>query len=64
MWRPPEEPWQYRILAVLPSSIDDSQLAIDLRLTPTERVEKMCRLLEAAEALRAAMTAATAPARR
>ena len=45
--------WDQRTLALLPSGVDVSQLVENLRLTPTERIEKLQRLLEAVEALRA-----------
>ena len=31
----------YRVLDAMPCSLDKAQLADDLRLTPTERVEKV-----------------------
>jgi hypothetical protein len=56
-WPHPDETglpaWDERVLALLPSSVDETQLKEDLRLTPTQRLEKLQRLLEAAEALRA-----------
>jgi hypothetical protein len=44
--------WDERILALLPSSVDLTQIREDLRLTPTQRLEKLQALLEAAEKLR------------
>lgn len=46
--------WDERILACLPPGVDLTQLREDLRLTPTQRIEKLQRLLEAFEALRPA----------
>jgi len=40
-WELPEEPWQYRLLDLLPSSIDRGQLLEGLKLTPTERIEQV-----------------------
>ena len=44
--------WDERIRALLPPSVDLTQLAEDLRLTPTQRLEKLQALLEQAEQLR------------
>jgi hypothetical protein len=52
MWFPPDQPWQYRILDQLPSGVDVAQLEQARRMTPTERVEAMCRLVELGEMLR------------
>ena len=52
MWRPVDEPWQYRVLDAMPPSIDLSQLDRALAMTPTERIEAMCALVRAAEAMR------------
>ena len=52
MWRPVEEPWQYRVLDAMPPSIDVEQLKRARCLTPTERILAMMRMMEAAEALR------------
>ena len=41
-----------RILALLPPSYDDAQIEADLRLTPTERLEKLQAMVEAVEAMR------------
>lgn len=54
MWFPAEEPWQYRVLDQLPPGVDDAQLAQARRMTPTERVEAMCRLVELGELMRRA----------
>ncbi len=40
-----ERPWQYELLDKMPSSIDMTQLEENLRLTPTERLEKMLKVL-------------------
>jgi hypothetical protein len=52
MWRPVEEPWQYRVLDAMPSSLDLAQLERALAMTPTERIEAMCAMVRAAEELR------------
>lgn len=57
MWFPVEQPWQYRILDALPSGVDAAQLEAARRMTPTERVEAMVRLVELGERMRRARTA-------
>ncbi|MBL8742637.1 MAG: hypothetical protein JNK04_16130 [Myxococcales bacterium] len=52
MWRPVEEPWQYRLLDALPPSVDEAQLHRALEMTVTERIEAMCRMVALAEQLR------------
>ncbi len=52
MWFPVEEPWQYRILDLLPPGIDEAQLEQARRMTPTERIEAMCQLVALGEELR------------
>lgn len=52
MWRPPDAPWQYRLLDSLPSGVDASQIARALQMTPTERIEAMCALVQAGEQLK------------
>lgn len=44
--------WDERIRALMPPSVDETQIIEDLRLTPTERLEKLQRLVESYEALR------------
>lgn len=44
--------WDERVLALLPSSVDPTQLAEDLKLTPTERLEKLQALVESVQQLR------------
>ena len=56
MWRPVDEPWQYRVLDAMPPSIDRAQLARALEMTPTERIEAMVELMRVAEELRRGMT--------
>lgn len=46
--------WDQRILALLPSSVDETQVAEALSLTPTERLMKLQALLESVEALKGA----------
>ncbi len=55
MWRPVDEPWQYRVLDAMPPSIDIEQIKRALRMTPTERILAMMNAMEAAEALRRGM---------
>jgi len=52
MWRPVDEPWQYRLLDALPSSVDEAQLKRALEMTVSQRIDAMCRLVSAAEQLR------------
>lgn len=54
MWRPVAQPWQYRVLDALPSGIDVAQLEQTRRMTPTERVEAMRRLVELGESMQRA----------
>ena len=46
-----ERGWQDDILASVPSGVDVTQIDENLRLTPTERLERMRRFLEAVEEL-------------
>lgn len=43
--------WDERILALLPTSVDQTQLAEALRLTPTQRLERLQALVESVAAL-------------
>ena len=52
MWRPVEEPWQYRVLDAMPPSVDIEQIKRARQMTPTERILTMMSLMEAAETLR------------
>jgi len=52
MWRPVDEPWQYRVLDAMPPSVDVEQLNHALRMTLTERIVAMMKLVETAESLR------------
>ncbi|HVK77942.1 MAG TPA: hypothetical protein VM734_31765 [Kofleriaceae bacterium] len=55
MSEPRREPaWYERILAVIPSGVDESLLDENLRLTPTERLERLQRFLDQLEAMRGA----------
>ena len=45
-WDAPAEVWQYELLDKLPRGIDVSQIEESLRLTPTERLERMRRFAE------------------
>jgi hypothetical protein len=55
-WPYPDESglpsWDERILALMPPSVDMTQIAESLRLTPTERVERLQALVDAAAELR------------
>jgi hypothetical protein len=51
VWEPPDEPWQYRVLDLLPPGVDLAQLEQARKLTPTQRVEAAMRLAEIAEAI-------------
>ncbi len=53
-WDPGEKPWQYELLDKLPSGIDVGQLEENLKLTPTERLEKLRLLVEFLEDVRRA----------
>ncbi len=44
--------WDERILALLPPSVDPTQIAEDLRLSPTERLEKLQELVASVAELR------------
>jgi len=55
MWRPVDEPWQYRVLDSMPPSIDLEQLRRALEMTPTERLCAMQAMMRTAELLRANM---------
>jgi hypothetical protein len=52
MWLPVDEPWQYRVLDRLPPGIDRAQLEAARRMTPTQRVEAMVRLVKLGEDIR------------
>lgn len=54
MWRPVDEPWQYRVLDQLPSGVDLGQLERAAKLTPAERIEAAIELMAIAEELRRA----------
>ena len=55
MSEPSREPaWYERILAAIPSGVDESLLDENLRLTPTERLERLQRFLDQLEAMRGA----------
>ncbi|WP_437669363.1 hypothetical protein [Sorangium sp. So ce131] len=49
-----EKSWDQRILERIPSGVDPSLIAENLRLTPTERVERMRKALEFIEEAKAA----------
>ena len=55
MWSFEDEPWQYRVLDVLPNGVDAAQLEKALRLTPSQRIDAAVELMEAGEALQAAL---------
>jgi hypothetical protein len=41
-----EKTWDERILERIASGVDETLIDQNLKLTPTERLEKMCRVLE------------------
>lgn len=51
-WNPPERGWQHELIEKMPSGVDDSQLIENLKLTPTERLEKMLRFQRELEEMR------------
>lgn len=53
-WEPTGEVWQYELLDKLPRSVDPTQIEESLRLTPTERLERMQRFAEFLEDVRRA----------
>jgi len=48
---PGEEPWDVRILKLLPSGVDETQIAENLKLTPEQRLRKMLAVLQSLEAV-------------
>jgi hypothetical protein len=56
MWHFVEEPWQYRVLDLLPSGVDKAQLERALQMTPAERLDAVVKLMELAEELREGVT--------
>ena len=50
-----EKPWDTRILERIDSGVDETLIAERLKMTPTERIESMRRVLELAEEARRAM---------
>jgi hypothetical protein len=57
-WPYPDESglpaWDERALALLPPSIDPTQIAESLKLTPTQRLERLQQLVDAVAAMRGA----------
>ena len=49
--RKPDADWQARVIAALPSSVDDTLLRESLSMTPTERLETMRRAAVSLEAM-------------
>jgi hypothetical protein len=58
-----ERPWDKRLLALLPPGVDRSQIRENLRLSPTERVERMLAFVAFAEEYRGRARVRTPPAR-
>lgn len=52
MWRPVDEPWQFRVLDAMEPSIDLAQLERNLAMTPQQRIEAAMELMRAAEEMR------------
>ena len=44
--KPADVPWQTELLRRMPPSIDPTQIEESLRQTPTERIERLQRLVE------------------
>lgn len=51
-WDPPARGWQHELIEKLPSGVDLAQIAANLKLTPTERLEKMLRFQRELEEMR------------
>ncbi len=55
-WPYPDETglpaWDERILALMPPSVDETQIVENLKLTPTERTERLQALVDAVAAMR------------
>lgn len=58
VWRPVEDPWQYRVLDALPSGVDRAQLERARKWTFDERLDALTELMELAEALKSGVTRA------
>ncbi|HEU4406642.1 MAG TPA: hypothetical protein VFS43_15350 [Polyangiaceae bacterium] len=56
-------PWDKRVLALLPPGVDRSQIRENVRLSPTERVERMLAFAAFAEEYRGRARVRTPPAR-
>jgi hypothetical protein len=48
-WQPIDPAWQYELLDRLPPGVDMTQLDHALRLTPSERLEELERLVRMVE---------------
>ncbi len=46
---PAEKTWDQRILELIPSGVDETLIVENLKRTPTERLENMCRVLQFVE---------------
>ena len=53
-WEPTGTPWQYVLLDRMKPSIDVSQLQENLRLTPTERLQRLEALMDFLDEVRRA----------
>jgi hypothetical protein len=57
MWWYVDEPWQYRVLDLLPPGIDHAQLERARSMSATERLDAVVELMELGEALAEAVAA-------
>lgn len=53
-WQPEGEPWQYALLDKMKPSVDLTQLEENLKLTPTERLERLAALMDFLDEVRRA----------
>jgi hypothetical protein len=60
---PAEKSWDQRILELIPSGVDETLIEENHRLTPTERLEKMCRVLRFVEDVKRANRDRLSPSR-
>lgn len=54
MWFFVEEPWQYRVLDLLPPGVDRTLIERARKMTASERIDALEELCQAAEELRCA----------
>lgn len=56
-WDPPARGWQHELLEKLPSGVDETQIIENLKLTSTERLERMLGFQRQIEEMRDAWRA-------